>query len=343
DFNTKGIVPNTDQKRQNFSLNAGLDLTQKLRADASINYIKSGSDNISGGGYDNNNPMQQFTWFQRNVDVAALKDYKNLPLAPEHTSAGGTPANWNTNFNNNPYWVLHNNTQGFDRDRIIGNIRLSYEITDWLTVSGRTGTDFFNDLQVVKRAVGSNDFPNGTYSEIDRTWYETNSDILITTSHDINEDFKMGGSIGSNMMNQVHNKNRLEAPELEIPGVYNLANSKIAVVAETFEEQKKIHSVYGTVDLSYKDYLFMNITGRNDWSSTLPSNNNSYFYPSVSVSADLTSMFNVQSEQLSYAKIRGGWAQVGADTDPFKLENVYAFFDPWNGSLITPTVSNTLL
>ncbi|HYF68836.1 MAG TPA: SusC/RagA family TonB-linked outer membrane protein [Ohtaekwangia sp.] len=343
DFNQKGMIPNTELKRKNFSVNAGLDLTDKFRADVSVNYIKSGSENISGGGYDNNNPMQQFTWFQRNVDLGALKDYKNLPLAPVGTSAEGTPINWNTNFNNNPYWVLHNNTQGFDKDRIIGNIKLAYDFTDWLSVSLRTGTDYFNDLAVVKRAVGSNDFPNGMYAETDRTWYETNTDILVSATRDINDDFKLGASVGGNLMNQVYNRNRLEAPELEIPGVYNLANSKIAVVAETHEEQKKINSIYGTLDLSYKDYLFLNVTGRNDWSSTLPSDNNSYFYPSFSLSADLTSMFNVQSEQLSYAKVRGGWAQVGADTDPFKLENVYAFFDPWNGSLITPTVSNTLL
>src|SRR5690606_14106538 len=100
---------------------------------------------------------------------------------------------------------------------------------------------------------------------------------------------------------------------------------------------------YGSVDLSYKDYLFLNVTGRNDWSSTLPVENNSYFYPSVSLSADITSMIGLTSEILSYAKVRGSWAQVGSDTQPFRLQNVYAFFDPWNGSLIQPTVSNTLL
>ncbi|MCD9019321.1 SusC/RagA family TonB-linked outer membrane protein [Parachryseolinea silvisoli] len=342
-FDQKGIIPNNDFKKNTIAISSGLNVTDKFRAEVSVNYIKSKSDNTTGGGYDNNNPMQQFTWFQRNVDVQKLKDYANLPLAPEGTSAAGTPINWNTNFNNNPYWVLYNNTQGFDKDRIIGNVRLSYEFTDWLSLSVRTGTDFFTDLAVSKRAHGSNDYPNGNYQEVDRTWYEVNSDFLLTFNKEVMTDLKVVASVGGNNMRQVHDRTIAEAPELEIPGVYNLDNSRVAVDVETFAEQKEIHSLYGNVELSFRDYLFLTVTGRNDWSSTLPKNNNSYFYPSFSLSADVTSILGLQSEVLSYAKIRGGWAQVGADTDPYKLVNVYSFFDPWGGSLITPTVGNTLL
>lgn len=342
DFNQKGMLPNSELKRKNFSVNTGLKLTEKFSASAVMSYIKSQSDNLPGGGYDNNNPMQQFTWFQRNVDVEALRNYKNLPLAPVGTSAEGTPANWNTNFNNNPFWVLDNNTQGFEKDRIMGNIRLNYQFTDWLSLAVRTGTDYFTELATSKRSIGSNDFPNGNYQEIDRTFQETNSDFLLSFNKDVSETFNLGLSVGGNKMRQVYSRNTLEAPELEIPGVYNLDNSKVAVEAETFEEQKEIHSLYGQLDLSFKDYLFLIATGRNDWSSTLPINNNSYFYPSVSLSADVTSMLGVQSEALSYGKVRASWAQVGSDTGPYRLQNVYAFFDPWDGSLIEPTVANTL-
>jgi TonB-linked SusC/RagA family outer membrane protein len=342
DFDQKGMLPNSELNRQNFSVNTGLNLTDKFRAEAVVSYIKSQSDNLPGGGYSNNNPMQQFTWFQRNVDVAALKDYSNLPLAPEGTSAEGTPANWNTNFNNNPYWVLYNNTQGFEKDRIIGNVRLNYEFTDWLSLAVRTGTDYFTELSESKRAIGSNDFPNGNYTEIDRTFQETNSDFLLSFNKELTTDFKLGASFGGNMMRQVYSRNTLEAPELEIPGVYNLDNSKVAVEAETFEEQKEIHSLYGQLELSFKDYLFLTATGRNDWSSTLPVANNSYFYPSVSIAADVTSILGVQSEAISYGKVRASWAQVGSDTGPYRLQNVYTFFDPWDGSLIEPTINNTL-
>lgn len=342
-FNQTGMIPNTELNRNTFSLNSSAKLTDKFRASTSVSYIKSQSDNLPGGGYDNNNPMQQFTWFQRNVDIAALKDFNNLPLAPAGTSAAGTPANWNTNFNNNPYWVLYNNTQGFDKDRIIGNVKLSYDFTDWLSLSVRTGTDYFTELNQIKRAKGSNDFPNGTYIEIDRTWYETNSDFLLSANRKVNEDLNLSLSVGGNFMRQVFSENAMEAPELEIPGVYTLSNSRVALQASNYDEQKEIHSVYGNLEVGFRDYLFLTVTGRNDWSSTLPLDNNSYFYPSVSLSADVTSILGLESQTLSFLKVRGGWAQVGNDTQPYRLQNVFATFDPWNGSLITPTVSNTLL
>lgn len=341
-YDQTGMIPNTDSKRTNISLNTGLNLTSKLRAEATANYIKSGSDNTPGNGYDNNNVMQQFTWFQRNVDVEALKDFGNLPLAPEGTSAEGTPANWNTNFNNNPYWVLHNNTNSYDKDRIIGNVRIAYDLTDWLSLAVRTGTDYSTDLEVFQRAIGSNDFPNGAYRETTRTFYEINSDFLLSVKKNFSEDLKFNANVGGNKMRQVFSRNILEAPELEIPDVYNLQNSKVAVKAFTRDTEEVINSLYASVDFNFRDYLFLGVTARNDWSSTLPANNNSYFYPSVSLSSDITSMLGLESNVLSYAKVRTSWAEVGSDTDPYRLQNVYNFFDKWDGSLISPTVDRIL-
>lgn len=336
-----GMIPNTEMKRNTITVNSGMDVTEKFKVETSLSYIKSNSDNLPGGGYDNNNPMQQFTWFQRNVDIAALKDFENLPLAPAGTSAEGTPATWNTNYNNNPYWVLHNNTNAFSKDRLLGNVRLSYELTDWLSIAARTGTDYFTDLSVNKRAVGSNDFPNGNYQEITRTWQETNSDVLLTFNKEIS-DITVNASVGANKMRQVYERNTLEAPELEIPGVYSLANSKVAITGETFGQQKEIHSVYGSLNLGFRNYLFLDAVARNDWSSTLPIENNSYFYWSASLSVDITSILGLESDILNYAKLRGSYAKVGSDTDPYRLQNVYATFDPWGGSLIMPTAANDL-
>ncbi len=339
----KGMMYNTDLNRKTFAGNAGVKLSDKLKADFSVNYIKSGSDNLSGGGYDNNNPMQQFTWFQRQVDISALKDYNNLPLSDAGTSARNTPVNWNTNFNNNPYWVLDNNTQNFNKDRIIGNIQLTYDFTEWLSITARTGTDFFTDLQEKRRAVNSNDFPNGFFSEIDRTWSETNSDVVLTFNKSINDDFGVTVSAGSNLRQEKYSRNILEAGELEIPGVYTIGNSAIPVVADNYDEQREMQSVYGAAQLRFRNYLFLDVTARNDWSSTLPAANNSYFYPSVSLSAVITDMIELQSDILTFGKIRASWAQVGADTDPYRLQDVFAFRDRWDGSVNQATVSNTLL
>lgn len=342
DFRQDGMIPTTELNRKTVSLNTGVEITEDFRAEASINYVSSGSDNVPEGGYNGENPMQQFTWFQRNVDINALRDYQNLPLSPEGTQAAGTPLNWNTNFNNNPFWILDNNRTSFAKDRFYGNIRLNYEFTDNLSLMVRTGTDFFTDLQEIQRAVGTNENPYGYYGEIDRTRYEVNTDVLLSYNDDITEEIGLNVAVGGNLRNENYSRNQIAAPELEIPGVYNVSNSRIAVTAANYDERKQVQSLLGTAELSFRNYLFLNLTARNDWSSTLPIENNSYFYPSASLSAVLSDIFEIDSDVLSYLKVRGGWAQVGSDTSPYRLRNVYGFFDPWGGSLIQPTTSNIL-
>jgi TonB-linked SusC/RagA family outer membrane protein len=332
-----GMVYNTGLERNTIALSAGANFSDKLSASTSVNYIKSESENISGGGYDNNNPMQQFTWFQRQVDIGALKDYNNLPLAASNTSARFTPVSWNTNFNNNPYWVLDNNTQGFDKNRMIGNIRLNYQFTDELSVMVRTGIDFFTDLQEIKRAKNSNDFPNGYYQEFDRTYYEYNTDFLLNYDKDINETFGFAAALGGNLRREYKSRNVLTANELQIPGTYTIANSSVPIVATNFDSQKEVQSLYGTAQLRFLNAIFLDLTARNDWSSTLPADNNSYFYPSASLSGVISDLIDLQSDILSFAKVRASWAQVGADTEPYELNDVFGFRNKWNGSVLEAT------
>ncbi|HNP18102.1 MAG TPA: SusC/RagA family TonB-linked outer membrane protein [Fulvivirga sp.] len=338
-----GMIYNTGLERNTIAVSAGAKLSDKLSAETSVNYIKSESDNLPGGGYDNNNPMQQFTWFQRQVDIGALKDYNNLPLSPDGTSAAGTPLDWNTNFNNNPYWILDNNTQGFDKNRMIGNIRLNYQFTDELSLMARTGIDFFTELQNIKRAKNSNDFPNGFYRELDRTYYEYNTDFLLTYDKDINETFGLAVSVGGNLRRENKSRNILTASELEIPGTYTIANASVPIVATSFDSKKEVQSVYGTAQLRFLNAVFLDLTARNDWSSTLPEANNSYFYPSASLSTVITDLIDLQSDILTFAKVRASWAQVGSDTDPYQLLDVYSFRDKWNGNIIEATKGNLLL
>lgn len=333
-----GMIYNTDMKRNTVAISAGAQLSDKLSAEASVNYVKSGSDNIAGGGYDNNNAMQQFTWFQRQVDIAALKDYKNLPVNPENTSARNTPLNWNTNFNNNPYWVLDNNTNSFAKNRVFGNVKINYAITDWLSIMVRSGTDFFTDLQEYQRAHDSNDYPNGFYQEFDRTWQETNSDFALTFNKDFNEDFGITVLGGGNLRKETYSRNILTADELDVPGTYTIANSALPIVASSFDSERAMQSLYGTAQFRFRNYVFVDLTARNDWSSTLPAENNSFFYPSASVSAVVSDILDIQSNVLSFAKIRASWAQVGADTEAFQLQDVFALRDDkWNGSTTEAT------
>ncbi len=344
--NQTGIVPNTEFKRTTINIGANLDLTDKLTASFSANYINSGSDNLPTGGYNNENPVQQFLWSGRQVDFTKLKDYESLPLAGASTGAPGTPINWNTRFQNNPYWALHTNLNKLEKDRLIGNVKIAYKLTDWLTAQVRTGTDTWSSVVSINKAHGSNNYIEGFYEEISRKWYQTNSEILLMMNKNINDDFSLAINLGGNQMKQRYRLLRGTAPQLELEGVFNLANVKSGVTAELESkiEEKRINSIYGSANLSFRDYLFLDITARNDWFSVLPTETNSVLYPSVSMSAIVSDIAEMQSDVLSFLKVRGSWAQVGSDgaLDPYKLQQPFRFRPSAWGAVLLPFNHQTL-
>ncbi|MFB1040282.1 MAG: TonB-dependent receptor plug domain-containing protein, partial [Polaribacter sp.] len=151
----EGMVPFTELKRFTVGLSGQLDLGDRIQAGISLNYINQDSDNIPISGYNNENPFQQFIWSARQVNFTDLRDWRNFPLAPAGTAATGTPLNWNHNFQNNPYWVLETNRNTFEKDRIIGNITLTSQLTDNLTLSTMLGVDGFNQRTSNRQAFGS--------------------------------------------------------------------------------------------------------------------------------------------------------------------------------------------
>lgn len=330
-----GIVPNTDYTRYTVSGGTDFNISSKLKAGLNINYTKAKSGNLPTGGYDNENPVQQMIWSGRNVDFTQLKDYQNLPLAPVGTAAEGTPLNWNTVFQNNPYWVLDNNLNKLNKDRVIGNVNIAYKITDFLTLSAKTGTDYWSSIVSEQKAIGSNEFQEGYYREISRTYTETNSDILLSFNKRLSNDIvELSASVGGNRMDRKYNILTGEAPQLELPNLYNLSNVKsgVPVVLTNRSERNRINSVYAFAQVGIKDAIYLDLTGRNDWASVLPKDNNSFFYPSATLSVVLTDLFDLQSNILSFAKVRGGWAKVGSvgDLGPYKLQQVFQFrTDGW--------------
>ncbi|NPA68189.1 MAG: SusC/RagA family TonB-linked outer membrane protein, partial [Chlorobi bacterium] len=271
-MNENGIVPNTDLGRTTINGSSNLNLTEKLFASFSVNYIKTSSDNLPTGGYDNENPVQQMLWSGRNVDFNYLRDYENLPLAADNTAAAGTPLNWNTRFQNNPFWVLDTNLNTLDKDRVIGNIKLGYKFTDWFTAQVRTGTDYWTSINTSNKAKGSNEYPEGYYEEVSRTWYETNSDILLMFNKQLTDDLHMTFNLGGNQMKTVYNRLYGVAPQLELADVYNLSNVKSGVtpILGNSYSESRVNSIYFSGSLSFRNYLFLEVTGRNDWSSVLP-------------------------------------------------------------------------
>ena len=334
-----GMVPNTDLRRFSVGGSSTYTMSDKLTTSVDFNYTRSKSDNFVTQGYNNENPVQQMIWAGRNVDFTALRDWRNLPLSPTGTAAAGTPLNWNTVFQNNPYWVLDTNTREYNRDRIVGNIALNYEFNDNFSISGKVGTNFWNTRQNYRQAFGSNNAPNGFYSETARSYTETNSEVILSYNSKITEDIGFEMSMGGNSMYRKSELAYTAAPQLQLPGLYNVSNLAAGsswVVNNAFNEQK-INSLFGFGKFSYKNYLFLEFSGRNDWSSLLPIDNNNFFYPSVTASAVVTDMVEMNSDVLSFLKVRGGWSEVGGigALNPYQLEPTFALStETWGGNSV---------
>ncbi len=321
-LSSEGILPNTDYNRENFSLNGSYKLTEKVKVTSSLNYVNSNSDNRPNNSYGTENIMYLWVWFGRQIDMNTLRDYWQPGLE------GVQQFNYNYNWHDNPYFTMYENTNAFDKDRIFGNLRLDFQLTEELSLMVRSGLDLFNELRVGKRAFSSQRFDRGQYREDNIYFKEQNTDFLLSYNKQINGDFQLGASLGGNLRKEENRYKRISANALSVPGIYNFGNAAEPLAKNQFNSEKEVQSLYGFLNISYKNVLFLDITGRNDWSSTLPANSNSYFYPSVGLSAIISDMVTLPNA-LSFVKLRAGWAIVGNDTDPFALANTFNFLEPF--------------
>lgn len=224
-----------------------------------------------------------------------------------------------------------------DKDRLVGNISLNIKINDHLKALVRTGTDMWTDTRTnivnFERVRNGNKTP-GRYSEEVLRSQETNHDFLLTYDRMFGKNFSLVASVGGAQRTNFYKRNFTNVGELVVDGVYNLGNSNPSqnTVASTITESE-VQSVYASSQFGYKNALFLDVSARNDWSSTLPSVDRSYFYPSVSGSAVLTDLLSISNPILSYGKIRASWAQVGNDADPYQLAQTFRASGSWNGSI----------
>ncbi|KQR70925.1 SusC/RagA family TonB-linked outer membrane protein [Pedobacter sp. Leaf176] len=319
-----GVIPNSGQGKNNFSLNTTLKITPKLSVTANANYNKLSSDNLPGtGGSRSTSTMLQFTWFGRQVDINQLKNYLD---------ENGNTFNWNNSYYSNPYWVAYENTVSQNRSRIIGSLGLNYKIIDGLNFNFRSGTDYYNDRRKIRIAYGTNGTPFGSYTENGFTVNENNTDATLNLNKQLNADFTLEALLGSNIRSRYIEQNDQSAPRLAVAGLYSLNNSRDPLISSNNYSRLKSYSVYASAQVGFRNYLFANITARNDWSSTLAAQNRSYFYPSFNGSLVLTEAFDIKGAFLDYAKIRGGWSKVGKDADPYRSVNTYVFGAPFGSS-----------
>ena len=319
-----GVIPNSSQSKNSFLLNATYKITPKLTFSALANYVNSSAANLPGsGGKRASSTMLQFTWFGRQVDVSQLKNYKD---------ANGNNINWNNSYYSNPYFIAYENTVGQVRNRLIGNVELNYKIIDGLSANFRTGSDYYTDRRKIKISYGTNGTPFGSYEEDAYTFNENNTEARLNYTKKLSEDFNLDLLLGGNIRTTTLENNDQKAPKLAVNGLYTLSNSRDPLISSNLYSKQKVYSTYGSAQLGFRNYAYLNFTARNDWSSTLPTQNRSYFYPSVNASLILTEAFDIKSDVLNFAKLRGGWSQVGKDALPYYLFNTFGFTAPFDGN-----------
>src|SRR6184192_4465700 len=338
-----GMYPNNDNTRTDLTLAGGAQMSDRWSAEAPINYVNNVFQNQPQQAYEETDPMQGFIWFGRQVDTRILKDnlYRTLkdPLTQQIIKGDGLlrtdapiPYSWNYSYHPSPYWEATAKTTDYARDRGIGHVAVTYKFNDWLSVTGRTGRDWYQDHYRADYPVNNiSPYNGGGLLDIAETHSETNSDFLVTGTRPLFKDLTVTVNAGGNARVNDLNGAAGIVSRLVIPGVYTLANSDGSPSVGIGMSKKKVNSLYGLASFNFKDWLNVDVTGRNDWSSTLPRNQNSIFYPSVGAAFIVTDALRVQSHLLSYAKVRASWTRVGNDTDPYQLAAVYGSGTAWGG------------
>ena len=326
----RGILPGTDLKRYTLSLRGEHKFSDKLTSDIFVNYINSNSSNRPNIGYGSESVM--YTYFgvygmPINIDLHSLK---------KQWQTGRDQQNQFRYWNNhdNPYVTLYDNVNSFNKNRVIGNASLKYAITPEWTAMVRTGTDFYEDHREGHRAFTTVRFPTGGFRTDDVGYFENNTDFLVSYHKKPSQLFNVSASVGGNRFMQNITYTRDIANSLITPGLYNFSNAQSQLPTLYQKLDKVVYSLYAFGDFDYRNLVFLNVTARNDRSSTLPSGNNSFFYPSASLSGIISDMINLP-DPISYLKLRVSAAKVGRDADPYSINNTYLTNTPFNSSPLT--------
>ena len=314
----KGIIPNSKLNKQTVALNINSQITDFLSFEGRINYVRDEGNNrpMLGLAYQGGNVSGALMRMGRYVPMDFLKEYYE-----KTGNAGSFPA-----VNYNPYYMVNELKSNDIQDRIIGQISSTLKLTDWLSVLGRVGTDFY--IQRVNRtwpvgAKRADNYKGRVYNEF-RLVKDLNADVILTAKKDFSSHFSANASVGSSILYQERNNQTLDGRVFKAPGVYDISNCQ-DIRPDTYLSRKEMQSVFFIGQIAYNNYLFLDVTGRNDWSSALGINDYSFFYPSVSTSFVFSDAFKgIPGNILSFGKIRASWAQVGNDSDPYMTRNGYA-------------------
>lgn len=328
------MMPNTGFERISAAVNLNYNVSEKLKISSKINFTNKKSDNLPATGY-NNQSISYFMIFQNpNVDLAW---YRPIWKKDKYQIDQIHPF---SSFIDNPYLIAYEMTNSVKSNQVVGNLSANYNFSKKFEFMIRSGIDMSMDDRQMRRPFSTANFKQGYYKEQAIQFYEVNTDALFTYKDELSDDFSFSASVGGNLMRHRYNMTESAVDGLVIPGVYKLANALGTPFTTIRDRNKDVNSVYGLASFNYRDRIFLDVTGRNDWSSTLPKQNNSFFYPSVTSSFILSELISMPAF-VSFAKVRLSAAQVGNDTDPYRTQKYFGA-SPFPGSASAPTLLHNI-
>jgi TonB-linked SusC/RagA family outer membrane protein len=317
----QGQVPNTSLTTGGLNFNSSFDITNNLQFDASLSYDKVYSPNYPRYGYGPKNHIYTILiWMSADVNGRELAKHYYIP-----GQEGYRQANYNYAWYNNPYFAAYELQQKKDMNMMDGKTRLNWQILPNLSIQGRLALHqikSYENMQSPKSYMNYGDSRNGDFKIWNRGSQNFDADALISYFQPVTPNINLSANAGASVFNRRTQEEYESTDGLIVPFLYSLSNTQGPVVASNNYYEKEIRSVYGTANLDFYDAVFLNVTARNDWSSTLPTSNRSYFYPSVALSTMLSEYLNLP-KAIDFLKLYGSWAQVSSDLDPYSIYSMY--------------------
>ena len=323
---SESIVENSDLNSHNFNLRAVANLSDKLTLDAKATYftqeVKNRASTTGAQGL-----LSHLYLMPRNVAIDDLRTYqKENPATPDDYAV----IRYADEFVGNPFWMAYNDETSVRRNRFLGFTKINYEFTDWLSAFVRVGADISNIRGKNIYKPGHHNRTTGELEISESSFGELNSEFLITAKQDLTDKINLVANAGGNLSKRTSEGFLVRGTDFKIPTKFFLDNiSNVSATEESHLSIKKVNSLYGSLNLSYDNFLYLDVSARNDWSSTLSADNRSYMYNSASISAILNQFIDPTQEFFNFIKVRASVAQVGNDTDPYQINQTFSV--PGNG------------
>lgn len=309
---SNGVVPENDYEKKTFTLSSDFKLSEKLSLGAKANYINSGGTRIQQGSN------------LSGVMLGLMRSATTFDNAAGYEFEDGSQRNYRGGGGyDNPYWTVNNSQLKDNVDRLIGNINLKYEFSKNLTLSYRVGIDTYTDKRKSHFAIGSRAVPDGQVQEDEHFQRDINSDLILSYTKKLSDKFNFSAVAGHNMFSSYYQQVYVQGDKLAIPKFYHTSNAASLLVRESVTE-KRTAAWYGDLGLDWNNMIYFRVTGRNEWSTSLPEGENSFFYPSTSLGVVLSEIPVLKDMTwLNFAKFRTSYAVIANDASPYGTFTTY--------------------